>query len=229
MLIEENDKNNDESEEIIDMKSLTNIELSNALFMNNYLNKIFPKELNDISIISYIEKGSESFVFKAKFNKTNKIIALKIIEKINKENINLNELFISKKLKYKYIINIYGYYANKNLKHDFILMECAPHNLKNFCKKILKKSLLSESFLCYITYQILLGLNHLHSKKIAHFDIKSQNLLINEFLDIKIIDFSIAMDYSKMCNNGDININYRGTKFYIAPEIMIIMILYIIK
>ena len=55
--------------------------------------------------------------------------------------------------------------------------------------------------------------------KVAHLDIKPQNIIIDINLNIKLIDFSISLDYSKIEINK-INLPLKGTSFYIAPEIL---------
>jgi len=44
----------------------------------------------------------------------------------------------------------------------------------------------------YILYQILLGLNYMHSAKICHRDLKPANILIKEDCSIRICDFGLA-------------------------------------
>ena len=46
--------------------------------------------------------------------------------------------------------------------------------------------------MAYILSQILQGLYHLHSKKLIHRDLKSDNILVNTKGEIKIADFGFA-------------------------------------
>ena len=92
-------------------------------------------------------------------------------------------------------------------------------NLYNFLYNTLKKDYYSESILCYITYQVLEGLKYMRKNKIVHYDIKPQNIIINSELNIKIIDFSISFDYHKI-NSDKIKLNFAGTSFYMAPEVL---------
>ncbi|KAA6395462.1 MAG: putative Actin [Streblomastix strix] len=62
-------------------------------------------------------------------------------------------------------------------------------------------------------YQILLGMNFLHSKGIVHRDLKPENILIDENGRIKIIDFGLAL---KMSSKSYIPSS--GTKNYAPPE-----------
>ena len=54
----------------------------------------------------------------------------------------------------------------------------------------------------------------MHSCKIYHRDLKLENILINQDFDLKIADFGFAT------MNVDLSSTYRGTKIYMAPEII---------
>jgi len=92
-------------------------------------------------------------------------------------------------------------------------------NIRDFQKNILKRKDLSEQLLCYFTFQILNGLKYCNMFKIIHFDLKPQNIIIDEYLTAKIIDFSVSLDYSKI-NSNKIKLPFRGTSFYMAPEVI---------
>ena len=185
--------------------------------MKEYIKTDGHKDLQKFTIIDYIGKGSESLVYKVKVNNSNNIFALKVIKK-HKNKINLNELILCRKLRHKNLINTLCYYADPNKQFDYMIMEMGNSNLMNFTRKILKRLTLSESFLCMAAFQTLQGLAYLHRLNIAHLDIKPQNLIINDFLDIKIIDYSVSIDYSKYAK--DVKLSYVGTPFFMAPEII---------
>ena len=185
--------------------------------MSDYIKANGHKDLQRFTIIEKIGKGSESLVYKVRVNNTNNVFALKVIKK-HKNKINLNELILCRKLKHKNIINTLCYYADPNKQLDYMIMEIGNSNLMNFARKILKRFTLSETFLCMAAFQSLQGLAYLHRLNIAHLDIKPQNLIINDYLEIKIIDFSVSMDYSR--NAKEIKIPYVGTPFFMAPEII---------
>ena len=50
-------------------------------------------------------------------------------------------------------------------------------------------------------------------------DIKPQNLAINEYLEVKIIDFSISINY-KNIKKETINLPFCGTNFYMSKEVL---------
>ena len=60
-------------------------------------------------------------------------------------------------------------------------------------------------------------MDYLHKNGIAHLDIKMDNILINDKLDIKIIDFGFAIHDPKQTLNNF----FGGTPNYMSPEIIL--------
>ena len=183
----------------------------------------------------YLKIGGSGYVFRAKFLKikTENRAVLKFIlfdnknkrngktenpkEKDKKEEYieDHSEITIHHKLKHKNITDIFGYFPIKG--GSCIAMEYCKHgDLENFKKKIIKKSYFSETLSCYLSFQILDAILYLHKNKISHMDIKPQNILIDEYLNVKITDFSISLDY-KNCQNN-IKLSRQGTFYFISPE-----------
>ena len=55
---------------------------------------------------------------------------------------------------------------------------------------------------------------------IAHLDIKHQNILIDENLNIKLTDFSVSNEYYHQNDGRPINFPVVGTSVFMAPEIL---------
>ncbi|XP_028650902.1 death-associated protein kinase 2 [Erpetoichthys calabaricus] len=85
---------------------------------------------------------------------------------------------------------------------------------------VAEKDILTEAEAIEFMKQILLGLSYMHSKNIAHFDLKPENIMLQgkdvPHPNIKLIDFGLARrlqegeEYKSLC----------GTPQYIAPEIV---------
>ena len=173
----------------------------------------------------YISSGSTGAVWLAKFRKikTDKFAALKfLIQKNNNkkrenknEEENHTEILIQNKLKHKNIPDIYGYYKING--GTCIAMEFCKYDLRNFKKQLLKRNF-SETLLCYISFQILDAILNLQKNKIIHQDIKPQNILIDEYLNVKLCDFSISLNYSGSDNY--LNLKRTGTPYFMGPEIL---------
>lgn len=57
-------------------------------------------------------------------------------------------------------------------------------------------------------------MNYIHTQNVVHRDLKLENILIDEYLNIKLADFGFA----KYMNIDQLK-SYKGTKTYMAPEI----------
>lgn len=77
----------------------------------------------------------------------------------------------------------------------------------------------NESLIRYLTKQVLQGLCYLHSKGILHRDLKADNLLLETDGICKISDFGISKK-SKDIYSNDASMNFQGTVFWMAPEIV---------
>lgn len=212
-------KNTEKSEDNNSDKKNEENTLDINFLKNKFKNIKFGNE--HFEIMDCIGSGGESKVYKFLNHKRNKTCALKVIVNKKKER-NLNELKISTKLKNPNIINYYGYILFKEDKNEYLVMENAKYgNLKNFTLDTLKtkNNCLSESMLNYLSYQILKGICHCHRCKIAHMDIKPQNIAICEVFSSKLIDFSISINYADKDLNEEIKVPYRGTNFYMSLEV----------
>ncbi|XP_038075513.1 serine/threonine-protein kinase Nek8-like [Patiria miniata] len=77
-------------------------------------------------------------------------------------------------------------------------------------------ALLEEGEVLRLFCQLLLSLQHVHSKQILHRDLKTQNILLNKRRDVvKIADFGI----SKILSSKSKAFTVVGTPCYISPEL----------
>ena len=202
MIIEKELKNENREEEI------------DSIYKN--INKIFSPGISDLK---YITKGGSSYIYEGKINKRNANVIIKVLENDKNINNNINEVKILQKAKNKHIITMYGYSIGKNNECNFILLEKGKYDLRIFLNKVLRRRTYSESLLNFICFQIMKGLFYLYRSNIIHYDIKPQNIIINDFLEGKIIDFSVSLDISNI-KEKEVNLHYRGTFYYMAPEVI---------
>ena len=190
--------------------------------VKNYLElkKLLEEKMETFELQELIGYGSESHVYKSIIKKLKKPVTLKLVHNQKKHSINKKEIDIAFKLKNHYVIKLFGMKNIKDNKYDIdcLIMEYSKFgNLRQFQKNFIKRANLSESTLCYFSYQILKGLKYCHMSKIAHLDIKPQNIIIDETLNLKLIDFSISIDYR---NKSIIKLPSNGTQHYMAPEVI---------
>ena len=229
----QNNINNFSTKETTLGTNIKNIDYSNKnnfiSFLNNNNSSFF--ELFDLD--EYINNGSAGYVYSGIYKGAiKKKVAIKFLinnkrkeKEKEKENIKkeksktIQEIAISKKLHNKNIIEIYAFFKNENLNYS--VLEYAKYgDLENFLKKLLKRNVLSETFLDYFGKQILDGLKYIHRCKTVHLDIKTANILIDNNLDCKITDFSVSCPYSQFNPEDTVRFPLVGTGKFIAPEIL---------
>lgn len=81
----------------------------------------------------------------------------------------------------------------------------------------IKLDLVNFSF-SYNTGVIVNRLSYLHSKKIVHRDVKTENMLLDKSRNVKIADFGVAR--VEASNPSDMT-GETGTLGYMAPEVTI--------
>lgn len=64
--------------------------------------------------------------------------------------------------------------------------------------------------------QVFSAFAYLHDKNIAHRDVKMENILIDDKMNVKIIDFGFGVKLEK----GEILHDFCGTPHYISPEVI---------
>ena len=160
--------------------------------------------------IKFLGKGAFSDVYLVQCKETQKLYAKKCIHHKNL-NIRERELLIMKTIKHPNIVGFYNSF-DENDQLNIILEYCEKGDLQEFLngRKMKEKSAL------HYFYQILQGLNYLHSNNIIHRDIKPQNILIDKNNVCKIADFGFAR-----YNEEDTLLKTMcGSPLYMAPEII---------
>lgn len=194
--------------------------------VNKIIKKYNPQFGENFELLTPIKSGSAGAVHKAKekLTKNQKLVACKIlndvIKKKNEKKIirNHREIMIHRKLHFKNIPEVYGCYP-LGPENSCIVMEYNKFgDLDNFKKNVIKRSFLSETLLCYISGHIIESLNYLNKMKIIHMDIKLQNILVDDLLNIKLTDYSVSINYENI--NNYINLPLFGTCYYMSPEVL---------
>ena len=196
-------------------------------FINDRIKEDYKKYYQIIG--DKIGKGAFGSVYKAKEIKTNKLVAIKVIDiDINNEEAEngikglINELknmdICANNNKNDYSVKYYEYFQYKN--EFVIVMELCDDNLLRIWKKR------KEGFKPEEIYKIMSQLNNtfqiMVKNKIVHRDIKLENILV-KYEDEKKINFSVKLtDYgiSKQITGTTVCKTHAGTRITMAPEVL---------
>ena len=190
--------------------------MTSSIFENIYNQFNPPKTLGDYIIKKTIGKGTFSKVKLGIHKETKQKVAIKILEKsaiVEKDDLEriIREMTILNQIDHINVIKVYDIYESED--NYLIIMEyCEGGELFNY---IVKNQKLSEEETSFFFYQIINGVEYLHSKNIVHRDLKPENLLLCEGNILKIIDFGLSNFY-----NGNYLSTPCGSPCYASPEMV---------
>ena len=190
--------------------------MTSSIFENIYNQFNPPKTLGDYIIKKTIGKGTFSKVKLGVHKETKQKVAIKILEKsaiVEKDDLEriIREMTILNQIDHINVIKVYDIYESED--NYLIIMEyCEGGELFNY---IVKNQKLSEEETSFFFYQIINGVEYLHSKNIVHRDLKPENLLLCEGNILKIIDFGLSNFY-----NGNYLSTPCGSPCYASPEMV---------
>ena len=174
------------------------------------------EKISDFILSKDIGEGYFGKVKLGIFKPTNEKYAIKIINKklmkVKMKKSKFKEIDIIKKFNHFNVI--YVYKVIDTPENYFIVMEyCKNGELFDY---ISKKERLQEDEASSFFYQIINGVEYIHSKGIAHRDLKLENLLLTEDNTIKIIDFGLSHEF----NGKDLLKTKCGSPSYASPELI---------
>jgi|AGTN01.2.fsa_nt_gi Serine/threonine protein kinase len=166
----------------------------------------------------FIGSGTTSTVFRARDNTLAKLVAIKILKHNSPADLIRfqREARIASKLGHPNLINILKFDVT-NENNAFIVMDVIQgDDLKTIIKQ--RKQLAPARALA-VAYYIAKGMAHAHSKNLAHRDLKSSNVMVEDIdsPDVKVIvvDFGLAKE-QEQGKTGTASVI--GSPLYMSPE-----------
>ncbi len=166
-------------------------------------------------IIEKIGTGGMADVYRAKDQRLNRFVAVKILKNEYSEDAKFVTKFRQEAqaiacLSHPNIVGVYD--VGQDMDMHYIVMEFVDGiTLKKYIER---KGKLSVREAVGISLQIANGLEAAHANHIIHRDIKPQNILISKDGTAKVSDFGIA----KAASSNTITANAMGSVHYISPE-----------
>ncbi|KAM7132359.1 serine/threonine-protein kinase SIK1 [Molossus nigricans] len=160
-------------------------------------------------------KGNFAVVKLARHRVTKTQVAIKIIDKTRLDSSNLEKIYrevqIMKLLNHPHIIKLYQVMETKDML--YIVTEFAKNG--EMFDYLTSHGHLSENEARRKFWQILSAVEYCHSHHIVHRDLKTENLLLDANMDIKLADFGFGNFYK----SGEPLSTWCGSPPYAAPEV----------
>ena len=172
-------------------------------------------QLLHYKVLDLLGKGAGSTIYRAQDLNTGRIVALKYVERIKQRDIRFveqmeNEYEVSKTFSHPNLRRALVLKVNKSL---LLKVSDAMLALEYVEGRPLERALPPDlNDVIHIFLQTARGLQAMHRLGLAHCDIKPSNILLDDKLNVKIIDFG------QTCRIGTIKERIQGTPDYIAPE-----------
>jgi len=142
-----------------------------------------------------------------------KIVSKTLLIKPHQKDKMAQEIAIHRELSHQHVVDFQSFFEDNNFVY-IVLELCKRRSLMELHKR--RKAITEPEARCFM-HQLLLGVKHLHEKKIIHRDLKLGNLFLNEDMELKIGDFGLA---TKLDYDGERKKTLCGTPNYIAPEVL---------
>ncbi|ODV61398.1 putative serine/threonine protein kinase SPS1, partial [Ascoidea rubescens DSM 1968] len=171
---------------------------------------------NKYNIHECVGRGNFGDVFKATDIKTNKIVAIKVINLEDTEDeisVLIQEISFLSQLRSPYITNYYGTFVH-NVSMWIVMEYCGGGSCADLLKYHKK---LNEDVVSFIIRDTLKGLEYLHFEKKIHRDIKSANILLTNHGQVKLADFGVSGQITEHTIKKN---TFVGTPFWMAPEVI---------
>lgn len=182
---------------------------------------------NQFEILKSLGEGNTSKVYLGKALDSGSFVAIKILKEefLRRDNDSIlsvhNEITILKNLQHHGIISMLEYGdAGEVVKPSgrlinnlvYIVMEFIQGGLLfDLCQTM---GAMGEDAGRFFLHQMLDSVEFMHTRRVVHRDLKLENILIDDNLNLKLADFGFAC-----YKNIDQLKSYRGTMTYMAPEI----------
>lgn len=177
----------------------------------------FPEQLSAYEIEQRVDSSETSSVWYAVHKATGCSVAIKVIEKLAKSPATRygyrHEVDIQQQLNFPFIARLYDVIETQF--YLYLIMElasgCSVVDLIN------QRGQITESRIQSMFTQLIATIEYLHSNSIVHRDIKGENLMLDQFNNLKMIDFGLSR---RQTDPDGMLGTICGSYSYMAPELV---------
>uniref|UniRef100_A0A8C2VUC3 non-specific serine/threonine protein kinase n=1 Tax=Chinchilla lanigera TaxID=34839 RepID=A0A8C2VUC3_CHILA len=174
-----------------------------------------PVRVGFYDIEGTLGKGNFAVVKLGRHRITKTEVAIKIIDKSQLDAVNLEKIYrevqIMKLLDHPHIIKLYQVMETKSML--YLVTEYAKNG--EIFDYLANHGRLNESEARRKFWQILSAVDYCHGRKVVHRDLKAENLLLDNNMNIKIADFG----FGNFFKTGELLATWCGSPPYAAPEV----------
>jgi len=153
------------------------------------------KTLDQFEEIKQLGEGTYGVVFLVRNKKNDELVALKKIRlDSDDEGISstaIREISLLMSLRHPNIVHLHQVFCGQ--RGLTMVFEYLEYDLKKYMDS--RIDLLSLDEIKWMMYQLLVGIDFCHRRRVMHRDLKPQNLLINANGVLKLADFGLARAY----------------------------------
>lgn len=165
-----------------------------------------------------IQLGRCCVVWSGKSKETDKTYAIKVVDRTKmdpaEDETVLNEVSLMKSLRHPNVVKLFDFFETPE-RFYIIMQKCSGDVLD----RVVSLKRYTEKEARQLSAGLIKGVNYIHDRKIAHRDLKPQNLLLENSDDntsVKICDFGFA----KRVHVPQSLTTLCGSKHYVAPELL---------
>lgn len=179
------------------------------------------------TFVRELQRGAFGIVYKVQRISDDKFFALKSIQLKNEDKEEpaiqreiaaiQREIDIMARLVHTNIVKFEAAYVQDKLERIIVMELCTGGELWEYCR-----GRLSEQYVKQIMNQLLSALNYCHQEKIAHLDVKLENVMLYEPWTMGSNDPCIKLvDFGHSCTFDAFEQKPKGTPEYMAPEVLL--------
>ena len=173
---------------------------------------------NKYDVLGVVGEGVYGIVYKCKNKETGKYVAIKRFKEVEDDLVKKTmkrELKMLQKLHHPNVVDFQEAYKRKG--NLYLVFEFVDKNLLELLEE--HPQGLDPNLIRHLIYQLCKAIKYMHDQNIIHRDVKPENLLITENMELKLCDFGFARLISGSCTEK--LTDYVATRWYRAPELLL--------
>ena len=171
-------------------------------------------------LLKLLGVGASAKVYRARRVDTGESVAVKAVSKrhLHQDGYAAHverEISIMRRLRHPHTVRLFEVLATKT-KIYFVMEYAAGGEL---LRRVASARRMTEDLGRRYFQQLISAVAYCHSRGVFHRDLKLENLLVDENMDLKVTDFGLSADRAQIRPDGLLH-TICGTPTYVAPEIL---------